>query len=314
MSKSDSLRVVFAGTPKFAVPALRELAGSRHRICAVYTQPDRPAGRGRKLTASPVKTFARALDCAILQPAGLSDAEAQKTLAGFDADVMVVVAYGVILPAAILNTPRYGCLNIHASLLPRWRGAAPIQRAILAGDRQTGVTIMQMDTGLDTGELLHTVEIPIGDTATSEELHEQLAECGAGALLDVLEQLVRGATDPRKQDHSASTYAHKLEKSEARIDWTLSAVELHRRVRAFVPWPVAECLWNEQRLRIWASEVVDNQADAPPGTVLSATKQGIDVATASGVLRLLSVQLPGGKPINAEQFSAAHDISAQQLR
>ena len=296
------------------MPALQALHKSPHQICAVYTQPDRPAGRGRKLTPSAVKQYASSIGCPIVQPVTLRDGQAQAELASFRADVMVVVAYGLILPIDVLKLPKYGCLNIHASLLPRWRGAAPIQRALLAGDDRTGVTIMQMDVGLDTGDILATRSTTINADDTSPILHERLASEGGQALMEVLAMLSERKLTPRSQDSKAAIYAEKLSKQEARLDWSQSADYLHRQIRAFLPWPVAECEWNGQRLRVWEAGFVGEHSDEPPGIVIRADKNGIDVAAGNGVLRLLQVQLPGGKPITAEQFVAAHTLTGQKLR
>ena len=307
------LRIIFAGTPDFAVPALQALLHSPHQVCAVYTQPDRPAGRGRILTPSPVKICALNSFCPVLQPVSLRDSATQAQLAAFNADVMVVVAYGTILPTEVLTAPRYGCLNIHASLLPRWRGAAPIQRALLNGDSTTGVTITQMDSGLDTGDILYSVPRAISDQDTSQILHQNLAQDGAKAMMHVLEQIQLDNLKPLAQDDSAAIYAEKLQKHEARIDWSQSAQALHRRVRAFVPWPVAETEWRGQRLRIWQSTPLDCDVMGAPGEVINADKEGIDVATGSGLLRVLRVQLPGGKTLSADQFVNANPLKGERF-
>jgi methionyl-tRNA formyltransferase len=307
------LRIIFAGTPDFAVPALQALLRSPHQLCAVYTQPDRPAGRGRKLSPSAVKICALDSLCPVLQPVSLRDSPTQAELAAFNADVMVVVAYGKILPDEVLTAPRYGCLNIHASLLPRWRGAAPIQRALLNGDSTTGVTIIQMDCGLDTGDILHSLPRAISDQDTSQTLHQKLAQDGAKAMMHVLKQIQLDDLKPLAQDDSAAIYADKLQKHEARIDWSQSAQALHRRVRAFLPWPVAETQWRGQRLRIWQSTPLDCESPGTPGEVISADKEGIDVATGKGVLRLLQVQLPGGKTLSADQFVNANPLGGERF-
>ena len=296
------LKIIFAGTPDFAVPALKALLDSEHEVCCVYTQPDRPAGRGRKLTPSPVKQLALEYHLPVCQPISLRKPEPQAELKAWDADVMVVAAYGLILPAAVLATPRYGCINIHASLLPRWRGAAPIQRAILAGDTETGITIMQMDVGLDTGDMLHKLSCPIQPTDTAQTLHDRLAKLGAQALLPVLTQVQTGALTPERQDDTLSCYAPKLEKAEAQIDWSQDAYYLDRFIRAYNPWPVAYTLLNNEPVRIWHAQALTATHTVQPGTIIAAGKQGIDVATGHGVLRLLTIQLPGGKPLLAKDL------------
>jgi len=300
------VRIIFAGTPEFAATALAALLGSPHEVCTVYTQPDRPAGRGRKLKASPVKELALQHGIPVHQPASLKDPAEQQTLRGYGADLMVVVAYGLLLPAAVLEAPRLGCINIHASLLPRWRGAAPIQRAIEAGDAQTGVTIMQMDVGLDTGDMLYTVTTPIEATDTAQTLHDRLAKLGAEALLTTLEGIEAASLTPVKQDDAMANYARKLDKAEAQIDWTRSSAEIDRLVRAFHPWPVAQTLYQGQALRIWQASPLQGTSSQPPGTIVHADKHGIDVATGDGLLRLTQVQLAGSKAMDAAAFLNGH--------
>ena len=307
------LKIIFAGTPEFAAASLAALLGSEHEVIAVYTQPDRPAGRGRKLAASPVKALALEHHLPVLQPVSLRDEAVQQELAALNADVMVVVAYGLILPKPVLAAPRLGCINVHASLLPRWRGAAPIQRAILAGDAETGVTIMQMDKGLDTGDMLHIVRCPIEPTDTAEILHDRLAGLGSAALLDTLEMIAQGKAQPVGQDDAQANYAEKLQKAEALIDWRRSAEQLSRTVRAFNPWPVAFTRFDEKNLRIWLAEALPDSTDATPGAVLAESRAGIDVATGDGILRVQQLQMPGGKALSAEQFLNAHSLLGVQL-
>jgi len=298
-----SLKIIFAGTPDFSVPSLQVLMESRHEIVAVYTQPDRPAGRGRKLTASPVKQCAEQAGIPIEQPESLKDEVAQQQLAGYQADIMVVVAYGQLLPPIVLAMPRLGCINVHASLLPRWRGAAPIQRAILAGDTETGVTIMQMAKGLDTGDMLTKVAIDIDPNETAAELHDRLAVLGNDVLLEVIEQLQTGTATPEEQDESAMCYAAKLSKDEAPIDWAAPVEACQRQISAFNPFPVATAQLGEEILRIWRSKIIDPESvSAAPGTILNANKQGIAVQTGAGVLLILECQAPGKKRLSAADF------------
>lgn len=299
-SCSSPLRLVFAGTPEFAATALRALIESPHQIVAVYTQPDRPAGRGRKLSPSPVKQVALQHGLPVLQPESLKSPEALDQLRELAADVMVVAAYGLILPPEVLQLPRCGCLNIHASLLPRWRGAAPIQRAILAGDRETGITIMQMDKGLDTGPMLLKLRCPISPEDNAASLHDHLADIGARAIVSALAQLPDLTAEP--QDPTAATYASKLTKQEAVLDWQLSAEELDRRIRAFNPWPVAQTSVAGHTLRIWAAQPLAEPTQASPGSVIRCDKRGIDVACGKGILRLTQLQPAGSKPMDVTAF------------
>ncbi|MEE2730799.1 MAG: methionyl-tRNA formyltransferase [Pseudomonadota bacterium] len=297
---SEPLNIVFAGTPDFAATVLQSILGSRHRVIACYTQPDRPAGRGRKLTPSPVKALAQEQDIAVYQPLNFKAEADRAQLAALNADLMVVVAYGLILPKAVLDAPRLGCINVHASILPRWRGAAPIQRAIAAGDTESGVTIMQMDVGLDTGAMLLKAFTPVAADDSGGSLHDRLAEMGGRAILDTLEQIADGSATPEPQDNGLATYAHKLSKEEGRLDWSRSAFELNNLVRAFNPWPVAHTELNGNTLRVWRSQALERPVQAPvdeaiPGTLLAVNKDSLDVATGSGVLRLLELQLPGAK-------------------
>lgn len=297
------LKIVFAGTPEFAAVALEALISTSHDIVAVYTQPDRPAGRGLKLTPSAVKTLALQYQIPVYQPKSLKESHEQDILASLNADVMVVAAYGLLLPSAVLRTPRLGCINIHPSLLPRWRGAAPIQRTIFAGDTETGVTIMQMDEGLDTGPMLLVKPYTLKANETSQTLHDTLAKIGAQALVEAIDLYAAGKIIPKIQDNDFATYAHKISKEEALIDWTRPAVELDREIRAFNPWPVAYTTWQGQNLRIWEAMVLPHTANnAVPRTIVNASCEGIDIATGIDTLRLLKVQLPGGKVLSAADF------------
>jgi len=303
---NSRLRLVFAGTPEFALPCLEACLASQVDVVAVYTQPDRPAGRGRKLLASPVKQRAIAADIAVEQPVTLKDADAQQRLAAHAPDLMIVVAYGLILPRRVLAIPRLGCWNVHASLLPRWRGAAPIQRAILAGDNETGVDLMQMEAGLDTGPILIERRTPIADDETGGTLHDRLAALGADALAEGLARIARGENIPvRAQDEAGVAYAHKIEKSEARLDWNEPAIALERKVRAFNPWPVAEAELGGERLRIWSARAFESNADASPGTIVVDGRDALDVATGDGLLRIVEVQREGGRRMSVRDWQNA---------
>jgi methionyl-tRNA formyltransferase len=303
------IRVIYAGTPQFAVPALQALAqDDAVEVVAVYTQPDRPAGRGQKLAPSPVKATALALGIDVLQPQTLRDAEAQRVLAAFEPDVMIVAAYGLILPVPVLAMPRLGAINIHASLLPRWRGAAPIARAIEAGDEQTGITIMQMAQGLDTGDMLYKVAEPISPLDTAATLHDRLADLGAKALMTALPGIMAGTLVPEVQDDALTSYAAKLAKPEGLLDWCESADVLARRVRAFDPWPVAFTLFHGEALRIWSARVEHDSPSARPGMVVATDADGFVVATRAGGLRVLACQQAGGKRISAADFARHHHL------
>jgi len=314
------LRLAFAGTPEFAVPALDALADGA-RICAVFTQPDRPAGRGQPLHSSPVKNRAEERGLTVHQPVSFKSPEALEILRGLAIDALVVVAYGLILPAAALDVPRFGCINIHASLLPRWRGAAPIQRALLAGDAKTGISIMRMEAGLDTGPTLAMQSIDIGARETAKTLHDRLAGLGAELIVETLAALSAGGVRAQPQSSEGITYAAKIDKGEALIDWRQDAMHICRRVRAFNPWPIAETRFNGAQLRLWDAEMLDSPVPRPdvsstgtlPGSVLAATQDGIDVACGRGVLRILRLQLAGRKPLSARQFTQGQPLSGARF-
>ena len=298
--------IVFAGTPEFALPSLEMLAGGPHRIAAVYTRPDRPAGRGRRTAPSPVKSAAVDLGLPVEQPESLRDRAARERLAAYRPDLVVTAAYGLILPPGVLTVPPAGCINVHASLLPRWRGAAPVQHALLAGDVETGVTIMQMDHGVDTGGILLARTCPVRPDDTAGTLTDRLARIGAEALAEAMAGLAAGRIAPRPQDESAATLAPRIRKADAVIDWSRDARDLERRVRAFDPWPTAFTLAGEEPLRLLRAEALaDADAHPPrpgPGTVLRAGAPGIEVQTGSGRLRILRLQRPGKQPMNAREF------------
>lgn len=312
---SDSahkLRILFAGTPDFAASSLQALLDAGHDVIGVYTQPDRPAGRGRKLTPSPVKKVALEHELPVYQPLNFKQEEDRQTLADLNADLMIVVAYGLLLPKAVLEAPRLGCINVHASLLPRWRGAAPIHRALLAGDSETGVTIMQMDEGLDTGAMLLKKSCPITATETSGELHDKLAQIGAEALLESLPGIADQSIHHEVQDGSAANYAHKLEKAEGEIDWQRSAAEIAIQIRGLSPWPVAYSSLNGSPLRIWYAEATDqNCKGAAAGTIIRTDKKAIYVACGDNALKLLKIQLPGSKAMECSAvLNAKRDLFA----
>ncbi|XAW89575.1 methionyl-tRNA formyltransferase [Vibrio sp. CDRSL-10 TSBA] len=299
---SQSLRIVFAGTPDFAARHLAALLSSEHEVIAVYTQPDRPAGRGKKLTASPVKNIALEHNIPVYQPENFKSDQAKQQLAELNADLMVVVAYGLLLPKSVLDTPKLGCINVHGSILPRWRGAAPIQRSIWAGDAETGVTIMQMDVGLDTGDMLKIASLPIETTDTSASMYDKLADLGPQALIDCLADIKAGQAVPVKQDDELANYAKKLSKEEARINWQDSAEHIERCVRAFNPWPMSHFDAADNSIKVWKSCVADQSTDQPAGTIIQADKTGIYVATGTGVLVLEQLQIPGKKALPVQDI------------
>lgn len=290
-----SLRIVFAGTPDFAAIHLQALINSEHEVIGVYSQPDRPAGRGKKLQPSPVKKIALEHDLAVFQPLNFKQQADIDELAGLNADVMVVVAYGLLLPQAVLDAPKQGCLNVHGSLLPRWRGAAPIQRCIEAGDKMTGITIMQMNAGLDTGDMLHKVTTGISLDETGGSLHDRLAEMGPASLLTTLSQLEAGELKPEVQNDALANYAHKLKKEEALLDWSLDAEQLALKVRAFNPFPVAFTLLGNDRIRVLKATALDQATSMAGGTIINVSAEGVDVACDDSVLRLEMIQLAGKK-------------------
>lgn len=309
---SELLRIVFAGTPEFSVPPLRALLDSAHEVVAVYSQPDRPAGRGRRLTASPVKEVAMEAGVPVYQPVNFRSEGDLAALRGLDADLMVVVAYGLLLPVPVLDAPRLGCINIHASILPRWRGAAPIQRAIQAGDQETGVTIMRMEEGLDTGPVFLIKRLRVGPEETGGSLHGRLSHLGAEALMEALPGIALGTLQPVPQNDEDSSYARKLDKKEAGIDWLRPAPEIARQVRAFNPWPVAHAGYENANLRIWEAKAIDGTA-GEPGTVMAASRDGIDVSTGEGLLRISKLQMPGKRAMSAADFINANQIQGTVL-
>ena len=311
-SHFSPLDVVFAGTPEFAVPALAALHAAGHRVRAVYTQPDRPAGRGRIIAAGPVKTHALELGLAVEQPATLRSPEALEQLRGYAPQLMVVVAYGLILPQTVLDIPVLGCLNIHGSLLPRWRGAAPIARAIEAGDSQTGVSIMKMDAGLDTGPVLLARATPIDPRETAASLHDRLAHLGADAVLEAIDGWQHGHISPQSQPDTGASYARKIERGEAAIDWTRDAAALDRQVRAFNPRPVAETTWAGQQLRVWEATPLPRMIDSAPGSVIE-TGTRLVVAAGQGALQIERLQLAGRRAMSAAEFQHAHSLAGTRL-
>ena len=314
---SQSLRIVFAGTPDFAARHLAALLPSEHEVIAVYTQPDRPAGRGKKLTASPVKNIALENNIAVFQPENFKSDEAKQQLIDLDADIMVVVAYGLLLPQQVLDTPRLGCINVHGSILPRWRGAAPIQRSIWAGDEKTGITIMQMDIGLDTGDMLKIDTLPIEATDTSASMYDKLADLGPSALINCLSDIADSKANPIKQDDAFANYAKKLSKEEAKIDWSIDAEQIERCIRAFNPWPMSYFSVADNNVKVWRSRVENIKNDREAGTILQADKHGIYIATGNNVLVLEQIQIPGKKPMPVQDVlnsrSSWFEVGSQLL-
>lgn len=319
---SHPLRIIYAGTPDFSVVALEALIASEHDVIAVYTQPDRPAGRGRGMQASPVKETALQHGIPVFQPESLKGEQAQAELLALNGDIMIVTAYGLLLPAAVLKTPRLGCINIHASLLPRWRGAAPIQRAILAGDKKTGITIMQMDEGLDTGAMLAVAQCDISDDDTGSSLHDKLMLLGAETLISALPEIAAKTNSGVVQDEVDTCYASKLTKAEAQIDWSLSAAEIQRAIRAYNSWPVSYCEYEKNnksaKLRLWQAEVITQDAgsaDIVAGTVIAESADtGIDVMTGEQVLRITQLQVEGKRKMSVSDFLNANSLLGQRLK
>lgn len=299
---SNPLRIIFAGTPEFAAHHLTALIENGYNIVGVLTQPDRPAGRGNKVTASAVKSVALQHNLPIFQPISLRDEQNQLQLATFNADLMIVVAYGLILPQAVLDIPRLGCINVHGSLLPRWRGAAPIQRALWAGDQQTGITIMQMDAGLDTGNMICKASCDISTTDTSATLYDKLAILGPQTLIHALHQIENNSYQAQPQDELYASYAKKLSKEEAKLDWQLSAQQLERCIRAFNPWPVSYFSIDNNLIKVWQANVIHETTNALPGTIIYTGKSGIQIATGQGILNITQLQPAGKKPMSAQDL------------
>lgn len=306
------MRIIFAGTPEFAVPSLQKLIDLGNDICAVYTQPDRPAGRGQHLQPSPVKVLALAHNIPVLQPLTLKTEDEFQTFQNFNADLMVVVAYGMMLPQTVLDAPRFGCINGHGSLLPRWRGAAPIQRAVIEGDKETGVTIMQIVKKLDAGDMLHKEVYAIKTTDTSAIVHDELSKLSAIGLEKVLQQIENGTLHAESQDENLMTYAAKLTKEEAAIDWSESAEKLVRKIHGLNPKPVAQTIYNGLVMKVWNAEVLDETTNLSAGQVRCTTKT-LDVASGNGFVRIHELQLPNGKRMSATAFLAAHDVNGATL-
>lgn len=316
---NTKLRIIFAGTPEFSVAPLQTLIDSEHEIIAVYTQPDRPAGRGRKLTASPVKKLAEQENIPVFQPLSLKGEDEQNTIADLEADLMIVVAYGLILPQAVLDAPKMGCLNIHASLLPRWRGAAPIQRAIESGDAQTGVTIMQMDAGLDTGDMLHKVYTDINPDDSAQTLHDRLSTLGCEALMATIEGLIENRITAEKQNEAEVTYAEKLSKDEALINWSEPADRIIRKIQAFNPWPVAFTQFKDKPLRIWQARNLNDEeqqslnSESSTGEVVAVNKDGMFVAAGDKPICIQQLQPAGKKAMNAYDFAQSRNLQGHRF-
>lgn len=304
---NEHRRIIFAGTPEISAAVLQTLINAHHNIIACLTQPDRPQGRGLKLTPSPVKLIAQQNNIHVLDPISLKDKSVQQQLRDLQADLMIVLAYGLILPQEVLDMPKLGCINIHASILPRWRGAAPIQHAILAGDKETGITIMQMDAGMDTGDILATYPCDIENTDTSLSVTEKLTSLAKTAILDALDNLAQGKLTPIKQDNALATYANKIDKQQAKINWQDTAINIERCVRAYNPWPVAFTTFNQENVRVWCAEANNSDSSsAAPGTIIALDKESISVATGAGILRIFSLQFPGKKQLPVREISHAH--------
>lgn len=299
---NKKLRIIYAGSPEFAVPALEALIASEHQVVAVYTKPDRPSGRGRKISFGPIKQVAVDAGIAVEQVESFKTEEALEKLRSYQTDLIIVAAYSLLLPQTVLDTPKYGCLNIHGSLLPRWRGAAPIHRAIQAGDKETGITIMQMALGLDTGDMLMKTICPITANDTGQDIHDQLANNGAKALIKTLDLLVAGQLEPEAQDDSQSCYAHKLDKKQGEIDWSKSAIEIDRTIRAYNPWPVAYTTKNSKPVRFFMSSAIESTGSGQMGEVIAESKQGIEIITGEGSVLITRLQVPNAKALDVKDF------------
>lgn len=308
---SKPLRIIFAGTPAFAAQHLDHLITQSYQVVAVFTQPDRPAGRGRKPVASPVKQLADQHQLPVYQPNSLKEAQTQQQIAELNADLMIVVAYGLLLPKAVLELPRYGCFNVHASLLPRWRGAAPIQHSILAGDQESGISIMQMDIGLDTGDVLVEQRLTLANDETSASLHDKLADLGCQALDTALQQLSTDTLQPTAQDNAQACYAHKISKAQAQLDWQQPAQQLERQVRAYTPWPISYFKYQQQSYRVWAAQVVKLETAHTPGEILAGDEQSLVIACGQDALSIQTLQRPGGKPLPIAQLRNASNFPLQ---